>query len=204
MQIDFTLPPAHPVRKFDSIMFMISKNKDLDTRLYLSAYWHKNCFMGGHRQIFSGKRYNTFLFDVKHKVDLNINQEAILLKSRKTAKETDKERRRHNKKQILFAPFVLKVKAEITNSRKMFFNPRKKPDTKGLSHKDAVKVLTSHRNIMVEKYLARFATLDDLFLAQSYLTEINKRNGQSKALKKLKDIKHKQIKESNSSQSPSP
>ena len=173
-RVDLKLPPAHPIRKFDGIMFTISTSKELDTRLYLSAYWHKNCFMGGHRQIFTGKRYNAFRFKYLQEAKLDIGQEAVLIKSCKDTKKANFNRMMSFRNHRFFEPFTLKVKADIVDSRKMYFYSLERPNIKGLSHEEAVKILTIHRNKVEQDYQERFATLDDLFLAQTHLNSIKK------------------------------
>lgn len=173
-QVDFILSPTHTFRKFDSIMFTLSTSKELDTRLYLSAYWQKSCFIGGHRQILTGSRYNAFRFKYLPEAKLHIGKEVVLMKSCKDIKEANWNRVMSFRNHRFFEPFTLKVKVEIVDSQKMYFYSLKRPDIKGLSHKEALKVLTTHRNKVEQDYQERFATLYDLLLAQIHLNTLIK------------------------------
>jgi hypothetical protein len=188
-EVSFILPPKPPLMNYDSIMFSVTTSDQLDTTVYIYALARKKHFTVGHRETLEGSRYNVFGFKYLPELNLDIGREAVLVESCKdieASKGFDYRGRSFPLKDPkTFEPFILKAKAELVDSQKMYMHSQTRPDTKGLSDKEALKALTIHRDNIEKDYRGRFATLDDLFLAQSFLVEVDKK------IRKLKPVKSK-------------
>ena len=189
-KVSFILKPAPPLLKINCIRISFASYGNSSTVIYINGMHGEKFRVCGCRKILKGTKFSEFLFKYLPNPEFNFNKELVLLQS--TDKFVDKcimgilttEKRKR------FESFTLKVKAKLVNSQKMYMWSKLRPDTKGLTYKQAIKVLTANRDKIQNAYLNRLATLDDLFLAQSYIVELNKKQPKKKSLKPSKNSEY--------------